>query len=143
MDSDSPKLFDTLKRFQGWRWWVVWMPIITVIVTAMTAVPVLFVLLLTSLRTPNVDQFASALLADDPPPAVAQQVQDCYSADDCRLALAWQVEDFCDSDDFGMADEFKVLRFTEQEPASRWTADHWPARDVALLEAGLTACRVY
>lgn len=143
MDSDSPKLFETLKRFEGWRWWVVWMPIITVVCTATVAVPVLLVLLLTSLRTPNVEQFAGALLADDPPPAVAQQVQDCVGADDCRLALAWQVEDFCHSDDFGMADEFKVLRFTAQEPASQWTAHHWPAREVALLEAGLFACRAY
>ncbi|MCY3643639.1 MAG: hypothetical protein F4Z00_02600 [Acidimicrobiaceae bacterium] len=143
MGSDSPKLYDTLKRFKGWRWWVVWMPIITLVGSAWVGMFLLVAWLVSSLRTPNVDQFAGALLADDPPPAVAQQVKDCYSADDCRLALAWQVEDFCDSDDFGMADEFKVLRFTEQEPASQWTADRWPAREVALLEAGLFACRAY
>ena len=143
MDSDSPKLFDTLMRFQGWRWWVVWMPIITVVCSAWMGMFLLLASLVSSLRTPNVDQFAGALLADDPPPAVAQQVRDCYGADDCRVALAWQVEDFCDSDDFGMADEFKVLRFTEQEPVSLWTADGWPARELTLLEAGLTACRVY
>ena len=143
MGSDSPKLYDTLMGFRGWRWWVVWMPIIWAAAVVMVAVPLLIALLVTSLRTPNVEQFAGALLADDPPSAVAQQVQDCVAADDCRLALSLQVEDFCDSDDFGMADRFKVLRFTAQEPASLWTADSWPAREVTLLEAGLVACRVY
>ena len=67
----------------------------------------------------------------------------CLADDDCRLALSLQVEDFCDSDDFGMDDRFKVLRFTAQEPVSLWTADDWPARELTLLEAGLTACRTY
>ena len=143
MSSDSPKLFDTLMGFRGWRWWVVWMPIILAATALTTAVPLLLAWFLTSLRTPNVEQFAGTLLGDDPPPAVAEQVQDCVAAHGCRLALALQVEDFCDSDDFGMADEFKVLRFTAQEPASLWTADDWPDRELELLEAGLTACRVY
>ena len=139
MCSDSPGLFDRLMGLRGWRWWLVWVPIILAVTAAMMVVP----LLLMWLRTPNVEQFAGALLADDPPPAVAEQVRDCVSADDCRLALSLQVEDFCNSDDFGMADRFKVLRFTAQEPVSLWTADHWPARELMLLEAGLTACRVY
>ena len=139
MDSDSPSLFDRLMGLRGWRWWLVWVPMSS----ALPVVMVTAVMLLSSLRTPNVAQFTKALLADDPPPAVATQVRDCVASDYCRFELSLQVEDFCHSDDFGMADEFKVLRFTAQEPVSLWTADDWPARELALLEAGLFACRAF
>ena len=139
MCSDSPGLFDRLMGLRGWRWWLAWPPILLAVMGAMMAVP----LLLVWLRTPNVEQFARALLADGPPPAVAEQVEDCVADEYCRFALSLQVEDFCGSDDFGMDDRLKVLRFTEQEPASLWTADFWPTRELSLLEAGLTACRTY
>lgn len=139
MCSDSPGLLDRLMGLRGWRWWLVWVPISS----AVPAVTMTVALLLNSLRAPNVEQFTRALLADDPPPAVAAQVRDCVAADYCRFELSLQVEDFCHSDDFGMADRFKVQRFTAQEPVSLWTADDWPARELTLLEAGLIACRVY
>lgn len=139
MCSDSQGLSSRLMGLRGWRWWLVWVPIILSACAAMMAVP----LLLIGLRTPNVEQFTGALLTDGPPSTVAEQVGRCLADDDCRLALSLQVEDFCDSDDFGMDDRFKVLRFTAQEPVSLWTADDWPARELTLLEAGLTACRTY
>ena len=139
MCCDSPGLLDRLMGLRGWRWWLAWPPILLAVMGAFMGIPLLVLLL----RTPNVEQFTGALLADGPPSAVAGQVGRCLSDDDCRLALSLQVEDFCDSDDFGMDDRFKVLRFTAQEPVSLWTADDWPARELTLLEAGLTACRTY